>query len=188
METVLYELRWEISLFPVVILLLFSALEVFCIRLLIRRKSTYQGWRNRLFPVLLGLMLVLGWYGALLRPAMDHLALRRAWENGQALVTEGEVEHLDTGYSGKMAGWYDHFTVNGVEFAYNSWAIYFPGYNQCGGAFGGRSSVITGDGQRLRITYLPHWPEYNNEGYHVPDWPFADGEVNAIVRIEVLSE
>ena len=35
--------------------------------------------------------------------------------------------------------------------------------------------VITGDGQRLRVTY-------------VPDWPYRDGTINAIVRIEVLPE
>lgn len=50
-----------------------------------------------------------------------------------------------------------------------------PGYCLTGDTGARLKIVITGDGQRLRVTY-------------VPDCPYRDGTINVTVRIEVLPE
>ena len=67
------------------------------------------------------------------------------------------------------------FAVSGIYFYTENMPENFPGYCLTGDTGTRLKSVITGDGQRLRVT-------------DVPDWPYGDGPINAIVRIEALPE
>lgn len=138
------------------------------------REARYRQKKKRKF-LGLGLLALFGllvFWSVWMGPITEYRSLRTTYESGTVRIAEGTV----TGYFSRRGGngiWYEGFTLDGVKFTYDNWNNY-PSYAVRGGIFRPTDSVITGDGQRLRVTY-------------VPDWPYQDGAINAIVRIEELS-
>ena len=98
----------------------------------------------------------------------DYRTLKNDVENGYAMTISGTVENFhpqDEDNSDDT----EHFDVNGVHFEYSPDMI-ISGYNtpQYDGG------VITGDGQRLQIKYVPY--ETENKG-----------DVNIIVQIDEIN-
>ena len=173
---VLYELHFSRPSLAPVWMAIALAFLAFCLWGLwttigeVRRRQEKR--RKLLGPGLLALLGLLAFWGIWISPVTEYLSLRSACESGAVRTAEGAVSGYDCRQGGNGI-WYERFTVNGVEFTCDNWNDY-PGYAVRGGVFSPKVSAITGDGQQLRVTY-------------VPDWPYEDGRINAIVRIEELS-
>ena len=104
-------------------------------------------------------------------------SIKEARRKGEKLWKLIGIYALVCSYQCRYPGngiYYETFTVNDIVFSSDSWR-YYPGYAVRGGVFRKAVSAIQGDGQSLRITYVPNW-------IHEGD------KINAIVRIEELRE
>jgi len=97
---------------------------------------------------------VVGW-----GQAQQYRKTVHAYKNGAYETVEGTVENFKPYVRGED----ESFEIEGVRFAYNDYDLQ-PGYN----TVREKGGVITGNGQRLRVNYVPY------------------GEDNLIMRIEQL--
>lgn len=173
---VLYELHFSRPVLAPLWMAIVLAFAALCLWFLgtvigeVRRRREKK--RKLLGPGLLALFGFLAFWSIWIGPVADYFSLRTAYENDDVRTVEGTV----TGYFSQRGGngiWYEGFTLDGVDFTCDNWDDY-PGYTVRGGVFSPKTSVVTGNGQRLRVTYAP-------------DWPHQVGVINAIVRIEELS-
>lgn len=176
MAVVLYELHFSRPALAPLWMTIALAFLVFCLWALwtvtgeVRQRREKK--RKLMGPGLLALWGLLVFWSIWISPVTEYRYLRSTYESGDVRTVEGTV----TGYYSRRGGngiWYEGFTLDGVEFTYDNWDDY-PGYTVRGGIFSSKTSAVTGDGQRLRVTY-------------VPDWPHQVDCINAIVKIEELS-
>lgn len=103
----------------------------------------------------------------------DYRQLKSKVDRGNCRSVEGTVTAYRRGRNGRQT--FETFTVGGVVFYNENSPESLPGYCLTGDTGGRLNSAISGDGQCLRITY-------------VPDWPYRDRTVNCIVQIEERSD
>lgn len=174
-DSVLYELHFVRP--PLWTLVISAAFLVLCLWGLqwsikeARRKG--EKLRKLIGIYALALWGIIAFWVTWIRPVTEYWGLRSAYQSGNTVVVEGTVCSYQCRYPGNGI-YYEAFTVNDIVFSSDSWR-YYPGYAVRGGVFQKAVSAIQGDGQSLRITYVPNW-------IHEGD------KINAIVRIEELRE
>ena len=140
---ILFERGW-LYLDPLFILLLVIVLVS-----LARLRRLKKGEEGRTRQFLFSLLFLL----ALIAQVFLFFRIVGAYKTGNYLTVEGEVENFDprplTGHKDES------FDIGDVHFFYSGLS---PGYRRSA-ATGG---VITGDGQKLRIRYVPYRRGYGN--------------------------
>ncbi len=175
MDSVLYELHFVGS--PLWTLAISAAFLIFCLWGLwwsikeARRKG--EKLRKLIGIYALAFWGIVVFWGVWISPVKEYWNLRSTYRSGNTETVEGTVCSYQCRYPGNGI-YYETFTVNDIVFSSDSWR-YYPGYAVRGGVFRKAVSAIQGDGQSLRITYVPNW-------IHEGD------KINAIVRIEELRE
>ena len=153
------------------VFLLLGVLSVLVVLLccLARGKMSAAGRRRLMVPtVMMGAVLLLA--SAVLLGS--YRQLRSEVERGNCRSVEGSVAAYQQGRNGRQT--YESFTVDSVLFYNENVPEGLPGYCLTGDTGGRLRSAIDGNGQRLRVTY-------------VPDWPYRGRRINCIVRMEALS-
>lgn len=96
------------------------------------------------FALLISIFILVVFY---IMPVCSYLEIKQNINKGNVFIVEGEVNNFETPTSSWGGHNSESFTIDGVEFCYFGTENY--GYSQflCDGG------VITGNGQKLRITY-----------------------------------
>ena len=123
-------------------------------------------------------------FGFVVQPMMDYWTAWSAYKSGSVQVAEGPVEYYRSWTDIVGLSRYEEFSVEGVLFCHDEKVYTTPGLPGYGMGFsrifrakGG--SVITGDGQMLRIQYVV-FPDRGRDD--MPEYK----DFNCIVQIEEL--
>lgn len=102
---------------------------------------------RRVLTMLAGLLLIVLFVFLLVMPVRSYFIIKEKIKIGDVQVVEGEVSNFETPPTNNVGHGSESFEINGVSFDYNEMENYGYSTFLCAGG------VITGNGQRLKITY-----------------------------------